>query len=113
MSRLIRIFTVCLVNVFLYSNYLNMKQTRSLSEFTSCPKLPDFTLVRLASKCLLYICLTYEMHVKGHCVTPLTRPIQVTPNPGILANNADPDEMPHNVSSGSAMFAMIKTIFRD
>ena len=34
MSRLIRIFTVCLVNLFFYSNNLNMKQTRSLSQFT-------------------------------------------------------------------------------
>ena len=31
---LIRIFTVCLVNLFLYSKNQNMKTTRSLSEFT-------------------------------------------------------------------------------
>ena len=42
--RLIRIFTVCLVNLFCYSNNLSMKQTRSLSVFTWCPKLPDFSL---------------------------------------------------------------------
>ena len=34
MSRLIRIFTVCLVNLFFYSNNENIKQTRSLSKFT-------------------------------------------------------------------------------
>ena len=33
MSRLIKIFTVCLVNFF-YSNDQNIKQTRSLSEFS-------------------------------------------------------------------------------
>ena len=32
----------------------------------------------------------------------------------MLANNEDPDEMPHNsISSGSALFAVIKTILRD
>ena len=44
MSRLIRIFTFCLVNLFFYSNNYNVTQTRSLSEFTWCPKLPNFTL---------------------------------------------------------------------
>ena len=43
-SRLIRIFTVCLVDIFFISNNYNVNQTRSLSEFTWCPKLPDFTL---------------------------------------------------------------------
>ena len=48
MSRLIRIFTVCLVDYFLFQKLLyewTMNQTRSLSEFTWCPKLPDFTLL--------------------------------------------------------------------
>ena len=44
MSRLIKIFTVCLVDYLLYSNHYNMTQTRSLSEFTRCAKLPGFTL---------------------------------------------------------------------
>ena len=34
MSRLTRIFTICLVNLFFYSNNQNMKQTRSLSNFS-------------------------------------------------------------------------------
>ena len=34
MSRLIRIFTVCLVNLLFHSNNLNMKRTRPLSEIT-------------------------------------------------------------------------------
>ena len=34
MSRLFRIFTVCLVNLFFHSSNENMMQTRSLSEFT-------------------------------------------------------------------------------
>ena len=46
MSCLIRIFTVCLVNLFFYSNNQHIKQTRSLSEFTWCLKLPDFTLIK-------------------------------------------------------------------
>ena len=42
MSRLIRIFTVCLVNTFyFYSNNQNMNQTRSLSEFS---RPSEFTL---------------------------------------------------------------------
>ena len=46
MSCFIRIFTVCLlVNLFLFSNNSDIKQTSSLSEFTWCPKLPDITLV--------------------------------------------------------------------
>ena len=40
----IRIFTVCLVSLCFYSNNQNIKQTWSLSEFTRCPKLPDFTV---------------------------------------------------------------------
>ena len=42
MSRLIRSFTVCLVNLFFYSNILNMKQTRLLSEFS---RLSEYTRV--------------------------------------------------------------------
>ena len=42
MSRLIRIFTVCLVNLFFYSNNQNMKQTRSPSEFS---RPSEFTLL--------------------------------------------------------------------
>ena len=34
MSRLIGIFTACLVDYFLYSNNYNLNQTRSMSEFT-------------------------------------------------------------------------------
>ena len=45
MSRLIRMFTVCLVNLIFHSSNLKMKQTRSLSEFTWCPNIPDFTLL--------------------------------------------------------------------
>ena len=30
--------------LFFYSNNYNMNNTRSLSEFTRCPKIPDFTL---------------------------------------------------------------------
>ena len=44
MSRLIRIFTVCLVNLFFIPIYMNMKQTRSLSEFSCLSNIPDFTL---------------------------------------------------------------------
>ena len=45
MSRLIRIFNVCLVDYFVFnSNNYNMNQTRLLSEFNCCPKLPDFSL---------------------------------------------------------------------
>ena len=59
MSRLIKIFTVCLVNYF-YSNNYNMKQTRSLSEFTWCPKLPDFALYGL---CFLLVTLCMVLFV--------------------------------------------------
>ena len=48
MSRLIRIFTVCLVNLFFYSNHQNMKQTRSLSDFS---RPSEFTRLLNARKC--------------------------------------------------------------
>ena len=38
-------FHCCLVGYYFYSINYNMNQTRSLSDFTSCPKLPDFTLM--------------------------------------------------------------------
>ena len=45
MRRLISIFTVYLLVFFVYSNNYNMKPTKSLSGFTWCPKLHDFTLM--------------------------------------------------------------------